>query len=65
MLTLFNTNPSAQSLEDRILAMTDYAVRVTVPEKLHESGIFDESEIDQIVSWLIAYRDLHHLTIIE
>lgn len=65
MFVLFNPKPSNRSLEDRILAMSDHTVRVTVPKKLCESRLFSELEIDFIVDWLIAYRAHHHLDIIE
>lgn len=65
MLTLFNPQPSNRSLEDRILAMNDHAVRTTVPQKLRESGLFTDLEVDFIVAWLVEYRAQHHLAVIE
>lgn len=65
MLTLFNPHTGNQSLEDRILAMSDHAVRTIVPEKLRESGLFTDLEVDFIVAWLVEYRAQHHLAVIE
>lgn len=65
MLTLFNPHTGNQSLEDRILAMTDHAVCTTVPQKLRESGLFTDLEVDFIVAWLVEYRAQRHLAVIE
>lgn len=65
MLTFFKTEPRQQSIEDKILAMSDHAVHVTVPQQLRETGLFTEHEIERAVDWLVAYREHHHLDVIE
>lgn len=53
------------SLEEQILALSDYAVRKKIPVKLRETGLFDEDEIERAVIWLIDFRQSHHLDVIE
>ncbi len=65
MLTLFKAEPRQQSIEDKILAMSDHAVHVTVPQQLRETGLFTEDEIERAVDWLVQYREQHHLDVIE
>lgn len=65
MLSLFNTEPRRQSIEDKIIAMSDHAVHVTVPQQLRETGLFTEDEIERTVAWLVQYREQHHLDVIE
>lgn len=65
MLSLFNTEQHEQSLEDKILAMSEHTVHVTVPQQLRETGLFTEDEIERAVDWLVAYREQRHLDVIE
>ena len=53
------------SIEDRILGMSDHAIRTKIPDKLRETGLFTEEEVERAVAWLIEYRALHHLDVIE
>lgn len=45
--------------------MSDHTVRVTVPRQLRETGLFSEDEIERAVAWLVDYREVHHLDVIE
>lgn len=65
MLTLFNTEPRKTSIEEKILAMSEHTIRVKIPGKLRETGLFTEYEIERAVAWLIEYRQHHHLDVIE
>jgi len=53
------------SIEDRILGMSDHAIRTKIPDKLRETGLFTEEEVERAVTWLIEYRAQHHLDVIE
>jgi len=53
------------SIEDRILGMSDHAIRTKIPDKLRETGLFSEEEIEHAVSWLIEYRAQRHHDVIE
>ena len=65
MARFFISQHSNQSVEDRILSLSDHAVCYVVPEKLRESGLFSDWDIVQIVQWLIEYRATHHLDTID
>lgn len=65
MLTLFETNKRELSLEEKILAMSDYAVAQKIPDQLRETGLFSEDEIERAVAWLRDFRSQHHLDVIE
>ena len=65
MLSIFTPEPRQTSIEDRILSMSDHTIRTKVPDKLRETGLFTEQEIDRAVAWLIEYRAQHHLNVIE
>ena len=65
MLTLFETNKRELSLEEKILAMSDYAVAHKIPDQLRETGLFSEDEIERAVAWLRDFRSHHHLDVIE
>jgi hypothetical protein len=65
MLTLFQTCNREQSLEEKILSMSDDDVQYKIPEQLRETGLFSEDEIDRAVVWLREFRSHHHLDVIE
>ena len=65
MLSIFTPEPRQMSIEDRILSMSDHAIRTKIPDKLRETGLFTEQEIDRAVAWLTEYRAQHHLDVIE
>ena len=65
MLSLFTSEPRRISIEERILAMSDHTIRDKIPEKLRETGLFSEDEIERAVDWLLEYRKHHHLDVIE
>jgi hypothetical protein len=65
MLSIFTPEPRQMSIEDRILGMSDHAIRTKVPDKLRETDLFSEEEIEHAVSWLIEYRAQRHLDVIE
>jgi hypothetical protein len=65
MLSIFTPEPRQCSFEDRILSLSDYAIRTKIPDKLRETGLFSEDEIEHAVAWLIDYRARHHLDVIE
>ena len=65
MLSLFSSNPRQVSIEERILAMSEHTIRTRIPDKLRETGLFSEDEIARAVAWLLEYRQLHHLDVIE
>jgi len=45
--------------------MSEHTIRVKIPGKLRETGLFYEDEIERAVTWLIEYRQHHHLEVIE
>lgn len=65
MLSLSHIDQYPQSLEDKILGMSDDEIRFEIPDKLRDTGLFTEPEIERAVEWLIAYRAQHRLDIIE
>lgn len=65
LLSFFKTAPRQQSVEDKILAMSDHAVQVAIPQKLRETGLFTEDEIDRAVDCLVEFRAQNRLDIIE
>lgn len=65
MLSFFTPEPRQMPIEDRILGMSDHAIRTKIPDKLRETGLFTEEEVERAVTWLIEYRALHHLDVIE
>ncbi len=65
MLSLFKTEPRQFSVEEKILGMSEYTIREKIPDKLRETGLFSEDEIERAVTWLIEYRAHHHLDVIE
>ncbi len=65
MLTFFATEPREMSLEERILAMSEETIRTKIPDRLRETGLFTEDEIDRAVCWLLEFRRQHHLDVIE
>jgi len=65
MLSIFTPEPRQTSIEDRILGMSEHAIRTKIPDKLRETGLFTEAEIDRAVAWLIEYRAQHHLDVME
>jgi hypothetical protein len=65
MLTLFKPDPREISLEERILAMSEETIRTRIPDRLRETGLFTEHEIDRAVCWLLEFRRQHHLDVIE
>ena len=65
MLSFFTPEPRQMSIEDRILGMSDHAIRTKIPDKLRETGLFTEEEVERAVTWLIEYRAQHHLDVIE
>ncbi len=65
MLSLLKTKPREASIQDKILAMSEQAVCVQVPQKLRETGLFTEEEIERAVAWLVEYRQQYHLDVIE
>jgi hypothetical protein len=65
MLSIFTPEPRQMSIEDRILGMSEHAIRTKIPDKLRETGLFTEEEIERAVDWLIDYRAQHHLDVIE
>lgn len=65
MLTTSQPIRREPSLEERVLAMSDYAVREKIPLKLRETGLFNEEEIERAVIWLLEFRKSRHLDVIE
>ena len=65
MLSIFTPEPRQISVEDRILGMSDHTIRTKIPDKLRQTGLFSEDEIERAVAWLIEYRALHRLDVIE
>ncbi len=63
--TIITSEPRYPSRQDRILALSDHAVQVIIPAQLRETGLYTDAEIDRIVQWLIEYRALNQLDIIE
>ena len=53
------------SLEERILAMSEETIHTKIPDRLRETGLFTEDEIDRAVCWLLEFRRQHHLDVIE
>ena len=53
------------SLEENILAMSDDTVMREIPDQLSKTGLFSEDEIYSAVVWLLEFRRLHHLDVIE
>ena len=62
---LFHTNNCEQSLEEKILAMSDDDVQYKIPDQLRETGLFSEGEIERAIEWLLDFRSQHHLDVIE
>ena len=65
MLSTFIPEPREISVEERILSMSDHTIQTKIPEKLRETGLFSEDEIEHAVAWLIEYRAQHRLDVIE
>ena len=65
MLSTFVPEPRQVSIEERILGMSEHTIRTKIPDKLRETGLFREDEIERAVAWLIEYRALHRLDVIE
>lgn len=65
MLTLFQTSNREQSLEEKILAMSDDDVQYKIPDQLRETGLFSEGEIERAIAWLQEFRCQHRLDVIE
>jgi len=65
MLTFFQTSNREQSLEEKILAMSDDDVQYKIPDQLRETGLFSEGEIERAIAWLRDFRSQHHLDVIE
>ncbi len=65
MLSTFIPEPRQASVEERILGMSDHTIRTKIPEKLRETRLFSEDEIERAVAWLIEYRSQHRLDVIE
>ena len=65
MLTFFQTTHREESLEEKILAMSDDDVQYKIPEQLRETGLLSQDEIDRAVVWLREFRSHHHLDVIE
>ena len=65
MLSDFIPEPREISVEERILGMSDHTIQIKIPEKLRDTGLFNEDEIERAIAWLIEYRAQHHLDVIE
>jgi len=63
--TIMTSEPSYQSRQDQILALSDTEVRVMIPAQLRETGLYTDTQIDRTVQWLIEYRALNRLDVID
>lgn len=65
MFSIFYTEPRTTSIEERILTMSEHTIRSKIPDKLRDTGLFSEDEIEHAVTLLLQYREQHQLDIIE
>lgn len=65
MIVVTQPKPHRLSLQERILALTPETIATTLPVALRASGAFSERDIARTVAWLLAYREQHHLRVIE
>ncbi len=65
MIAVTQLQPCRLSLEERILAMSPETIATILPVTMRASGAFSEHDIALTVAWLLAYREQHHLRVIE
>jgi hypothetical protein len=65
MIIVTQPKPHRLSLQERILALRPETIATTLPRRMRASGAFSERDIALTVAWLLAYREQHHLRVIE